>query len=393
MTTQIPSPRRIKDSDQQVDLVTTALPSTHILRSIHLPNPHEGTEYRDVDLVVALAHDEDLQDTEWQAFAGLVDGSIEPCSGTYVVDDAGSSGLGVFATNDIGRGNLIMRERPLLLCPLLLPYRSSWDEVDQYPELKDAISYMTPPNQDAFHSLAKSSLPGKSAVKSIIDTNALYLGPLQIGSPQAREYSGVCRDISRINHSCSPNAAYRFDLRTFTFEVRALFSIPAGDQIVISYIDAALPRNKRLERLSAYDFSCSCTACSLSGVALVQSENRRALIARADSDIEGRDAALERWARTPSIPSDYINHVDKMYMDLFEKERLYYEPVWEGFAVRLCKACCALKDSDGARKWASLAAALSRAYTGDGRGWQVVADAPERTDWWGRRCRNTTQSP
>lgn len=93
------------------------------------------------------------------------------------------------------------------------------------------------------------------------------------------------------------------------------------------------------------------------------------------------------------MPDDYINRVDKMYMDLFEKEQLYYEPVWEGFATRLCKACCALEDAEGARRWARLAATLNRAYTGNDRGWADVEAAPHLTEWWGLRRRNRTTDP
>lgn len=186
-------------------------------------------------------------------------------------------------------------------------------------------------------------------------------------------------------HSCSPNAVYRFEPSTLTFEVRALSPIPPGAQVFISYIDPALPRAKRQDALSSYGFTCACTACALTGPALSQSETRRAMIARADSDVGSRDAALERWVRTPGIPDDFVNLVDKMYMDMFEKEDLYYEPVWEAFVVRLYKACCALEDGDGARKWARLAADLNSAYTGSDRGWDAVAAAPERTDWWGIR--------
>ena len=88
--------------------------------------------------------------------------------------------------------------------------------------------------------------------------------------------------------------------------------------------------------------------------------------------------------------------MDKMYVDLFEKERLYYEPVWEAYVARLCKAACAGGDGEGARRWAGLAAALNRAYTGEDRGWEAVAAAPERTDWWGVRARqvlSTTATP
>ena len=172
---------------------------------------------------------------------------------------------------------------------------------------------------------------------------------------------------------------------TFAFEVRALFPIPTGEQVFISYIDPALPRTPRQEALSSYAFTCTCTFCALTGPALTQSETRRALIARADSSLPTRDAALSQWAHDPSLPDDHIQTVDKMYVSLFEAERLYYEPVWAGFVARLCKAAGALEDAEEARRWAALAAALSRAYTGSGRGWDAVVARPERTRWWGAR--------
>ena len=119
----------------------------------------------------------------------------------------------------------------------------------------------------------------------------------------------------------------------------------------------------------------------------MRSATRRALIARADADRPVRDAALERWARDPGLPDKHINRMDKMYVDLFEAEHLYYEPVWEAFVARLVKASCALEDRESARKWAGLAAELNRAYTGEDRGWDAVVAAPEGTAWWGLRRR------
>ena len=89
------------------------------------------------------------------------------------------------------------------------------------------------------------------------------------------------------------------------------------------------------------------------------------------------------------MPDDYINRVDKMYMDLFEAEQLYYEPVWEGFVARLCKACSAVEDAEGVRRWAGIAKALNRAYTGEGRGWAAVEAAPPCTESWGLRSTNS----
>ena len=193
--------------------------------------------------------------------------------------------------------------------------------------------------------------------------------------------------------SCTPNAAYRFDLSTHSFELRALSDISSGSQIFISYIDPALPRASRQLALSSYGFTCCCAACSLPAAELARSETRRALIRRADADNAARDAALEKWACDPALPDEHANRVDRMYMDVFEAEGLYYEPVWEGFAARLVKACCALGEGDGARRWAGLAADLNRAYTGDDRGWSAVAAAPERTPWWGLRRQINVDGP
>ncbi|KAI0326497.1 hypothetical protein GY45DRAFT_1226985, partial [Cubamyces sp. BRFM 1775] len=310
----------------------------------------------------------------------------------YRVSAAENCGLGMFSTATIARGDLILCERPLLVCPQLLPYRSSRQPLKQYPELHDAVSRMRPGDLEAFYALANCYDPASvPSTKGIIDTNALHLGAL--GSSN-RLYGAVCKDISRINHSCTPNAVYRFDPTSFTFEVRALHPIPHASQIFISYIDPALSRAQRQEALlSSYGFACACPACSLTGAALTQSETRRSLIARADAGLGARDAALERWLHAPSMPDEYVNRIDRMYMDLFEKEGLYYEPVWEGFAIRLCKACCALGDREGAQRWAELAAGLNRAYTGSDRGWAAVVEAPERTQWWALRTSRSRPAP
>ena len=87
------------------------------------------------------------------------------------------------------------------------------------------------------------------------------------------------------------------------------------------------------------------------------------------------------------MPDLHVGRADRRYMDAFEAERFYVDPVWEGCAVRLVKVCCALEDAESAKHWAQLAADLSRVYTGSDRGWDAVAAEPERTAWWGARRR------
>ncbi|KAI0708771.1 hypothetical protein C8T65DRAFT_740151 [Cerioporus squamosus] len=361
------------------------IPDPRVTTDFDLSNNTQPYNGKHLD-ILTLSHGTDCVILLYQAedkreFSSL-GRSHTPASTLYRIADAASSGLGVFMTTDIERGELIMCERPLCIYPQFLPFHRGLPPEHAYPELEDAISRLPPNRRDAFFHLANSHSEEPSLVKGIVDTNALHIGLLP-GSRQ--QYAGICKDISRINHSCSPNAAYRFDLATFSIEVRALFPIRAGSQVFISYIDPALPRASRQQALLDYGFTCACAYCSLAGPALEQSETRRSLIARADAGHAARDAALERWVRDPDMPEDYVNRADKMYMDLLEAEHLYYEPIWEGFVTRLCKACCAVEDAEGARRWAGLARALNCAYGGDERGWAAVEAAPERTEWWGRR--------
>lgn len=68
---------------------------------------------------------------------------------------------------------------------------------------------------------------------------------------------------SCINHSCQPNAhAARSeqDLNCSAVII-AKHSIPAGEEITISYIDESLSYEERQEALKDYGFVCKCLLC------------------------------------------------------------------------------------------------------------------------------------
>jgi hypothetical protein len=104
----------------------------------------------------------------------------------------------------------------------------------------------------------------------------------------------VFNAISRINHSCRPNAAVDLTWRTrvdFTIgsrvqkpvgAIRALTSIPTGEEISIDdrghvpgYFVAAVPR--RAELLTEYGFQCACPSCTNAAA----SDARRQIIRQA----------------------------------------------------------------------------------------------------------------
>ncbi|KAJ8080103.1 hypothetical protein PM082_016931 [Marasmius tenuissimus] len=74
-------------------------------------------------------------------------------------------------------------------------------------------------------------------------------------------YSGVCKDASRLNHSCCPNTYRTFNPVTFAMEFRAMRNIDNGVELTTAYIDEAQSHQERQEQLDAYGFQCQCPSC------------------------------------------------------------------------------------------------------------------------------------
>ena len=74
--------------------------------------------------------------------------------------------------------------------------------------------------------------------------------------------AAVCKQSSRLNHSCLPNVfcSYNEDLGLHT--VHAVRDITIGEEILTSYCHGAfLPRTERMDQLSNWGFECDCPVC------------------------------------------------------------------------------------------------------------------------------------
>ncbi|KAJ3133544.1 hypothetical protein HK100_004301 [Physocladia obscura] len=71
------------------------------------------------------------------------------------------------------------------------------------------------------------------------------------------------RRISLANHSCEPNCTIVFDAPTNSAKLVAITDIAAGQELVISYLDAPaqLVETRRAELLQRYHFECRCNLC------------------------------------------------------------------------------------------------------------------------------------
>ncbi len=136
------------------------------------------------------------------------------------------------------------------------------------------------------------------ALLSIFRNNAFNLGSgLEISE-------AVFPRISRINHSCVPNAQGNFHRGKGVFNVHATRDIVADEEVTLSYLpEFGAVREKRVEKLKeGYGFECGCTACDLSAVAGKEGEQRRVEMQSkleeyamkvAESGVESKEAELK----------------------------------------------------------------------------------------------------
>ncbi|THU78220.1 hypothetical protein K435DRAFT_786345 [Dendrothele bispora CBS 962.96] len=184
---------------------------------------------------------------------------------------------------DIEYGELILTERPLLVFPasprhmssLAYPKHFTIDQIQQAQLnqleklMETLVDQMPKENQEAYKKLANCHQEdGSGPLLGIARTNGFPIGdyyePKIPGFPEAAtRYSATFKDISRINHSCRPNACRDWDSPTFSFHLRASKPIKKGQEITLSYIsDAVDPTSERQRQLASYGFTCTCEACS-----------------------------------------------------------------------------------------------------------------------------------
>lgn len=175
------------------------------------------------------------------------------------------NGLGMFATRNINRGELILNEKPLVKLkqnvPKLQLSRYIEHQVSKLGEQDKAKIFELHDNQSS------KSLVG------IFKTNGYMLG-------KKSEYCGLFYVMARVNHSCRPNATHHWVESEGAQKVFALKNIDSGEEICTSYIDPfedTLNRKKILKK--SFDFECSCELCLNKGdFDLEKSDERRRML-------------------------------------------------------------------------------------------------------------------
>ena len=232
-------------------------------------------------------------------------------------------GKGLVACSHIAKGTRILQEKPLLTIEKVLPMdRRELNLVEKLMTLSELQRHM-------FHSL-HNNFPGEYPCSGIVDTNAWLDKPddLDSDSSDHPERVSIYPKISRINHSCLPNAYYYWNSNTKCATVHAICPINAGDEITVHYLGTGTVfESRRVSLKKGYGFDCTCSLCSLPPLARQNSDTRRLRI-------QHLDEALNDWKRSMDYPDDgladcysLLQHVQDEYQDSADifMGKVYYD--------------------------------------------------------------------
>ncbi|KAL5521242.1 hypothetical protein ACEPAG_9165 [Sanghuangporus baumii] len=173
-----------------------------------------------------------------------------------------SKGRGLVATRRIQKGEVIIRERPIIMIPKMFWTNRRYQKLPEDSIMLQLLYLLEQRDRERFLQLHNCmSLDEYVPPSGILRTNAL--AALFPESKECPGYSVICLNISYANHSCDPNATHRFDRKTITKALLATRNIERGEEITTAYIDTSSPKSDRQEQLKRrYRFTCNCTLCS-----------------------------------------------------------------------------------------------------------------------------------
>eukprot|EP01036_Dinobryon_divergens_P027325 gene27325-36081_t len=188
-------------------------------------------------------------------------------------------GFGLLAVEHIQKGDLLIREKPLLV----IHTKQSWFQPsDSYSAARISREFAALNEGEKLSYQALSQYPQKLVAKCGAAVSAEDL--LAIFRSNAYPFNSTCAAvypiISRINSECKPNVHYHCDSKMFGV-VHAIRDIKPGEEITNCYIGQLLPRSARQEYLQRhFGFRCDCIVCSKTGAALDVDDHLRVSIAK-----------------------------------------------------------------------------------------------------------------
>ena len=174
-------------------------------------------------------------------------------------------------------GDKILEERPII--------EGRTSDFKSLQWVKIAVDKLLPINREKFYQL-QNSFREKEEV-GIMETNCYGLGCDNV-------LSGLFEVLSRINHSCIPNAERWWDLEREVETLYAIRDIKENEEITVAYSGEIYyrPLSERQDLISrGWRFRCLCQCCKLSDPeAIAASDRRRRFIGWVDKEVGFRSA-------------------------------------------------------------------------------------------------------
>ncbi|KAI5118861.1 hypothetical protein M0805_005305 [Coniferiporia weirii] len=259
----------------------------------------------------------------------------------FFVADIPGRGKGLIASRDIKQGEMLIREKPLVVVP-----RST--NMSPVALIAERLSLLSWDERKEFYSLSYVSPSQDPGSKTLLLDGEIDLAIFQTNAISAGENVGLFPRTARLNHGCGSafNSVYSWRPQEGTLVVHTLKHIKRGDELLTTYLDTKKSRNERRDYLQRfYGFNCSCSVCSLSSSESAASDNR---LARMSS----LGQVFETWGRGYLGGKDAVS-VAKEIWTLGEKENYWSER--GRLAGDVVFIAAAHSDEQAVAAWASLA--------------------------------------
>lgn len=244
----------------------------------------------------------------------------------FEVEALEGRGFGAVAARDIAPGELVLSEAPLVTCQ-----PGDWDAVQAQ------VSALSEDGQEAFFSLHDAYVPDgePKTLPGIINTNSAL-----VSLSDDTSLVVVCKTLSRFNHSCTPNCEPVYAESIGAQQIYASTSIPAGEELFLSYIDVRAPRAHRQQELSqGYKFQCLCRAC-VEGDA--RSDDQRTRMLQLHPDLGDRTNYKDSAKGIRSLTT---------LMRLYDEEGIHNQAFRRRACDTLFELCKSVKDETTALRW------------------------------------------
>merc|ERR1719334_1976691 len=207
----------------------------------------------------------------------------------YLMRDIEGKGKGLVASRNIVAGETLLAEYPIIK-------HEGWVKNEAFEKFMEKFQCLTEQEKLSFLSLYDPEEKSKVVNKDMISNSMKECGSIAltvfkvwrifwansiyIGDTNGEKVKGVYATISRINHSCSPNAVFGLkDYNSDYMVITACKEIRKHEEILVNYIGAESIFNLRYERKieleDGWAFDCTCEVCSLSVEDLNRNEEVR----------------------------------------------------------------------------------------------------------------------